>query len=710
MNNFHKGNVDKEDTRSPNEILSDWTYTKFKESMVDKDKVTKLWKDCIDAYNGEYFKNKSKPEYKSDEVSNMIFSIVEAIRPVMADNNPRFEVLPRTLQGAEFSSIVQKAMDYEFERENVSTKLLSALITCLQVGTVVFFLPWNTDKGADGNVSLEVVNPFNIYPDPLATSVDDAEYIIYATYMHVNQLKKAFPSKANLLEGGNINYDELVANRESQLNKKTDTQVLVLETWCRDYTHIDVEEEINGEKVKTKKRKYPNGRVITSAPELGIILSDKENPYKDGKFPFIILKDIDVPFEFWGKGEIENILSPQKYINELTNQIIDNAKTTANMQWILDKNSGIAPGTLTNRPGLVVRKNPGTEVRRDNPPPMPSYVREMIESLKTDVENISGVHDVTQGRRPTGIQAGNAILALQEAGQARIRLKVKIMEKVLGELAQMWYSRMQQFWQQDRWIRVSKEEGGYEFIQINRDSLQEDFDINITSGSTMTQNKSALLDLMIRLAQTTAQDGLPMVDRETVLEFAPITDKKALIKRMESIGESAQQQQSQMIMQQMQQQGQMFAGQLEQLNEAIVEVSKHLQTLSKEVDTIQAEHEKIKEEERLTDLEVSSFERGADSVRKQFEQEMKTHQQEPTVEFTQGEFAGVTDDEMSFEGNMELDEELIEMLLSKSPEELQELLELYPELADIVQQQFAQTQMGSGVPQMPQQNMMQQPL
>lgn len=707
-------------------MLADWTYTKFKESMVNRDKLTKLWQDCIDAYNGDYFKNVNLPDYKSDEVSNMIYSIVEAIRPIMADNNAQFEVLPRTKVGEEFSSIVQKAMNYEFEREDVSAKVLKSLITALQLGTVIFFLPWDTSKGVDGDVSLQVINPFNFYIDPLATGINDAEYVIYATYMHVNQLKKAFPTKANSLEGGNINYRELVANRESQ-NFKTDTQVLVLETWCRDYTYIDVEEEMNGDKVKIRKAKYPRGRVITSAPELGVILDDKENPYEDGKFPFVVLKDIDVPFEFWGKGEVEQLLSPQKYINELTNQIIDNAKTTANTQWIVDKNAGIAHNSLTNRPGLVVRKNPNSEVRRESPPPMPSYVREMIEALKMDVENISGVHDVTQGRRPTGIQAGNAILALQEAGQARIRLKVKLLEKTLAELAQMWYSRMKQFWMKDRWVRVSKEDGGYEFIQINRDSLNEEYDINVTSGSTMTMNKSAMLDLMIRLAQTTAQDGLPMVDRETVLEFAPVTDKKELVKRMESITQQQQEQQAQILQQQLQEQGQMFASQLQQLNEAIVEVANTIQELNKDVDKIEKEHEAIKREERLTDLEVSAYERGAESVRKRFEQEISSEDEMgEAVEFGEDtDLAGLTDTELGTEEALspEIDDEFIEKLLSLDEDELQKLVELYPELIDIIQQALAEDggeqqmmQMPQGMPEMssmpelPEQPMMQQPM
>ena len=208
----------------------------------------------------------------------------------------------------------------------------------------------------------------------------------------------------------------------------------------------------DGNKIAKRQRKYKNGRIVTVCPEFDVVLSDKENPYNDGKFPFHLLKCYDIPFQFWGKGEIENLLSPQQYINDLTNQVVDNAKLTANMPWVIDKNAGIGKGQLTNRPGLIIRKNPGTEVKRLQPQ-MPSYVQEMVQTFKTDIETISGIHDVTQGRKPGSISAASAIMALQEAAQARIRLKVKLMELTLGEIGLMWHYRLKQFWKTNRWAR-----------------------------------------------------------------------------------------------------------------------------------------------------------------------------------------------------------------------------------------------------------------
>ena len=120
------------------------------------------------------------------------------------------------------------------------------------------------------------------------------------------------------------------------------------------------------------------------------------------------------------------------------------------------------------------------------------------------------------------------------------------MESFLSDLATIVYSRMQQFWKLDRWVRVTDIEGNAMFKQIGTDVLKNNFDLKVMAGSTMPVNKNAMLDLMIRLAQTNAEDGMPIVDRRAILEFLPSGDRKAIIDRFENLkaqNEQAQQQQ-----------------------------------------------------------------------------------------------------------------------------------------------------------------------
>lgn len=678
--------------------LVEWVYSKFKQAYVAKAPLMDKWKEYMSAYKGTYFQNKNLPDYKSNEISNHVFSTIETIRPIMTDNNPKFLAVPSTPAGMEFSADVQTALDYEWDREKMPLKLPAQLIPMLVYGNAVWFVQWDGKDGEYGNISIKPVDPFNIFPDPLAESIDNSEFLVYATYRNANQIKQQFPEKASAIEGSRITMSELVAERDNN-DTQDANQVLILEMWCRDWVTMD--ETVEGK----KQLKYPKGRVITCLPELGILLSDKKNPYKDGKFPFVLMKNYDIPFEFWGVGEIEQIMSPQHYVNELTNQIIDNAKNTANMQWIIDKNSGIGQGKLTNRPGLVIRKTPGSEVRRDTPPAMPNYVREQIEVLKKDIQDISGVFDSLKGEQQGSVTAASAILALQEASQARIRLKIKLMEASLSELAQIVYSRMQQFWKLDRWVRVTDVEGNPSFREIGTQVLSNDYDLKVMAGSTMPVNRNAMLDLMIRLAQTNGEDGLPLVDRKAVLEFLPTGDKKAITDRFAELQAQQQQAQQQQLQQEQQMQMQQAQQQKGELDQSVTEqVISMLQQViqasdmtSKQVDELIMDKEQRDKKEYESQIEEKGYKRGLKDGKVQSKEE-----KEEVV--PSEETSGVNEEEkkmleqqlLSENAQMEealnsqqIPDEVLEELLvlaQQDPEMFREIIQSYPQLAEMLQQ------------------------
>ena len=674
--------------------LVEWVYSKFKQAYVAKAPLMDKWKTYMSAYKGTYFQNQNIPDYKSNEISNMVFSTIETIRPIMTDNNPKFLAVPNTPTGMEFTADVQTALDYEWDREKMPLKLPAQLIPMLVYGNAVWFIQWDGKDGEYGNISIKPVDPFNIFPDPLAESIDNSEYLVYATYRNANQIKQQFPEKASAIEGSRITMSELVAERDNN-DTQDANQVLILEMWCRDWTTMD--ESVEGK----KQLKYPKGRVITCLPELGILLSDKKNPYKDGKFPFVLMKNYDIPFEFWGVGEVEQIMSPQHYVNELTNQIIDNAKNTANMQWIIDKNSGIGQGKLTNRPGLVIRKTPGSEVRRDTPPQMPSYVREQIEILKKDIQDISGVFDSLKGEQQGSVTAASAILALQEASQARIRLKIKLMEASLSELAQIVYSRMQQFWKLDRWVRVTDVEGNPLFKQIGTKVLENDFDLKVMAGSTMPVNRNAMLDLMIRLAQTNGEDGLPLVDRKAVLEFLPTGDKKAITDRFEALQAQQQQAQQQQLMQEQQmaqqQKGELDQSVTEQVMNMLQQVIQASDMTSKQVDELIMDKEQRDKKEYESKIEEKGYKRGLKDgkVQNQEEKEEVTPNEE-TSDVNEEEKKRLEEQLLSENAQMEealnsqqIPNEVLEellMLTQQDPEMFTQIIQTYPQLAEMLQQ------------------------
>lgn len=516
---------------------------KFIEAKNFKDsKYTKKWKDCIDAYKGDYFK-KNLPEYKSQEISNYIFSTIETIRPLMCANRPKILSMPHTPKGQELAPKIQMALSSEWERENMQVKLSKAILMSLQIGSAVFFIPWDSKDKNIGNVKVKLISPFNCFPDPLATSLEDCRYFIYATYKDVGLLSTKYPEKAEqiLQQAGTPSEEDLIQGRENAVGENG--QVLYIECYMEDYTVLTKEEEIDGKKLKKITRKYPNKRVIKLAGD--ILLEDKNCPYNDKEYPFEILKCYDIPNEFWGMGEVEQILSPQTYANSIMNYILDVAHLTANSPWIVDTNAGIERGKLTNRPGLVIRKRPGTEVRREQPAQLPGYVQNIIDILKRDIEVITGVFDITRGERPANITAAAAIQALSENAQNRIALKIQMMEYCLGRLGAKWLSRIRQYWTTKRNIYVMGKDLKAKQDEISGLEIDGEYDIVIVGGSTMPVNKTARLQQMVQLAQTKAEDGLPIVDRKTVLQHSDLIDAEQICARFEMMKQQQRMQQMQ---------------------------------------------------------------------------------------------------------------------------------------------------------------------
>jgi len=671
-------------------LASHWAR-KWKEAVVAKSKYTKEWNTYFDAYRGDYFRRKGLPDYKSNSVSNYIFSIIETIRPIMLDNDPKYQAMPRHQEGLKVAEDLNLALSYEWDREGMNRKLYRELINGLVTGNYIFFLPWDTEEK---QVKAIPVNPFNFFPDALAKDIESAEFIIYADYFNEMQLKRKFPDRASELKGGAIKHTELVGEAEQDTNDGN--QILILEIYSRDHKTC-----IEDDKGK-KKLKYPKGRITTVAPELGLILEDKENPYKDGKFPFVHGKDYDVPNQFWGEGEVAQLLSPQTTINELNNAIVDNAKNTANMPWIIDKSAGIEKGAITSRPGLIIRKNQGAEVRREQPPAMPAYVNNAVTEAKHDMEQISGIFDTLKGNSETGVYTAQGILALQEAGQARIRLKVKLMEDMLARLGQMWFSRMQQFWKEDRFVRIIRPDGTYDFKMLTKQTLQLEYDIRIMAGSTMAVNRNAMLDLMIRLAQTQMPDGQSLVDREAVVEFLPQEVKTAVLRNAEQ-GANAfqgqleeitafvqeQAQASQQFQQEMTQTIQQLTQEMQkndqQTMQVIENIVKSLEKINGEIVTIkqqQAEKEQaVAQEEERSKLYDDAYNEGFRDA----EQQAKSFYDEPLDESVgEGLDEGIAGIAGVEEPEMEMPEEMLQGLEALSEDELSLLMMADPSVEELI--------------------------
>lgn len=242
---------------------------------------------------------------------------------------------------------------------------------------------------------------------------------------------------------------------------------------------------------------------------------------------------------------------------------------------------------------------------------------------------------------------------------------------------------MKQFWKEDRWVRMTLPDGTYDLKLLKKEMLDHEYDIKIMAGSTMPVNRGAMLDLMIRLAQTQMPDGTTLVDREAVAQYLPQEVSSALLQRMEK-GQNQVQQQIAEMQQMVQQLGQGLQQIIQeskandaQTMEVIEQITGAIEKINQQIVQMQQMDAKMEEDKRMqeekTKLQSDSYNQGYLDAEKLLASE--------TME-GDGILEGLGEDDNLGLG---LPDDILSSIEELSDDELALLLKSNPELADLLE-------------------------
>jgi hypothetical protein len=164
-----------------------------------------------------------------------------------------------------------------------------------------------------------------------------------------------------------------------------------------------------------------------------------------------------------------------------------------------------------------------------------------------------------------GQQSGRAIIAQQQAGLAELApLYDSLRDWTIRVYRAVW-SRIRQYWTDERWVRVTSDVQSPQFLQINRVVGVDPF-----TGQPVVENSPAEMDVDILIDEAPdyvtlrqeqfeqltamAQAGIP-IPPELLIEASSLRDKQSIIERMQA--------QQQAAAQAAQAQGQMEAAKVE---------------------------------------------------------------------------------------------------------------------------------------------------
>lgn len=552
--------------------MVDNLYNKAKSARRQYDE---RWLDYYRMFRGKQWKE-ARPSYRHSEVINLVFRAIQSEVPILTDGMPKPEFVPSEPQDHEIASILNDVLDSDWHYNNWSYQLTEMVYDANFYGTGFGYLGYDHEKDNGlGGICFESADPFYSFPDPNAMNINTkSKYFIYSEPKDVQEMKQEYPEHKHLIKSDLIDLAVRTLNDSSKYKPQTENttyvdsnshdsskdQVLKVCAYVKDLE--EVEDEVEGpdnQSVFVSKLKYPKGRKLTLVS--GILVDDGPMEHEDAKFPYLRLTNYILPREFWGMSEIEQLESPQKIFNKLISFTLDVLTLMGNPVWIVDNTSGIDTDNIVNRPGLVIEKEPGSEVRREEGVQLQPYVLQMIDRMKGWFDDVHGMQEASRGVRPEGVTAASAIEALQDASQTRLRLKGRNIDAFMQEFGQMYSSRVFQYYRSPRIFRITNNENVNKYFKFHVDDVEDPitgqskrvakvrdynqgddgnfyqseekqydlsrrFDVRISTGSSMPFQKSKDESQAMQLFDR------GIVDAEEVLKRLKYPNAEMILKRM----------------------------------------------------------------------------------------------------------------------------------------------------------------------------------
>lgn len=396
---------------------------------------------------------------KAKIVINKVYTTLRAVRNYALRNRPKAEVTPVKLTEEAVGEVVKlnKYLDFLHDKLYLRRKLKETVWHSLKYSAGFWQVLWNEEaEDGEGEVEINVIDPYDIYWDPSARHPNEAKYVILAVRRYVDDIKE--DSKYDKEKTKELNGDKLLAasplkSRLLQAEKgleiynkqdKEGSTLIVKECWIKE------KQEDNSTRV----------RIVAIADDK--IIRNELTELK--RFPFFKLACDVEPLSMYGQGWVKNLIPPNRALDRLESSLAEYNDLVNKGKYVSDKGAGVR--VINNEHGQIIEKKRGFDVQQLPVPGLSPAIYTQIENMNRYIEDIGGAHDASLGRIPAGAKSGKALEALQAGDSNNMSEIVENVEEFLEEVYEYVLSLAAQKYQFARQIIPVSQSGEREFIKV----------------------------------------------------------------------------------------------------------------------------------------------------------------------------------------------------------------------------------------------------
>ena len=449
------------------------------------------WKKNYRVLNNRTWSPRAEPWMPAPEISN-IWPVVASLVAWMTDQRPITETTPVIPPFSPYADYYDKIAEHmnaclkaTFQGNDLDAEIEKMLwdVATYQIGYMkTTWEPWLAD--GYGDAAFRRVDPFTLYPDPLAKSPKDLGYIIEAKIMTLDDLDRAFPGAVDrIMPGVTEDIDETPhrmdqktsateprvnlaaispstfsrfspSERGNKVSVTEDPVVVVLEAWIR--THETITHKDDPAIQEGTARVVDRWKCVVTCGNTVLMDEYADDIYAFTTHPY----DRMVLFEtgeWYGPCLVEFLTSPQESINRMLANIEQNIMLVGNPIFYEGRRANGV--TKTNRPGQRIKGASRDEVGWLEPPTLHPDQINLIQYYESKIETISGLSAIVRGFAPTGRNSSDVISSVQDSAFVRVRATLRNLERCLRGVTAKQSALIAEFYTEPRMIATVGQDG-----------------------------------------------------------------------------------------------------------------------------------------------------------------------------------------------------------------------------------------------------------
>ena len=487
-----------------------------------------LWQRLINLYRGKQYRGASTGDRL---LVNISFSTINTLAPAVSIGRPKINVNPRKPEDGDKAIVTESIINYWWGHYGCQPEFQRAVKDYLILGhgwvkTGYRFveeaklddIEYSADEAAGPETTddveaqtiiredrpfLERVDPFEMYIDPDATSVNDMRWIAQRTRRPLKDAKidKRYDAAARkeLSPSGYQKYGNQDVGYMSAQQAFTSNP---------DNAYCDIYEYYN----------IDTGEMCVFSDSGGdkFLIKPIKMPYEFGH-PFFMLRNYEVPGFFYPMGELEAIEPLQYELNETRTQMMLHRKRYSR-KWLFQESAFDDDGRqalASDEDNVIVPVKSGENLN-NVVVPMPALINppefyNQSSLITNDIDRVSGVSEYQRGAIPETTRTAREASIIAEAGNARVAEKLVAIENAIAQCASNLIMLAQQFMTGEMTVRILGTESAPVWLTFDKDYINGEFDYTVEAGSTAPRNEAFRRDMalqMVSAMQPFAQAGL----------------------------------------------------------------------------------------------------------------------------------------------------------------------------------------------------------